>query len=61
MIDAKGIRVKAGSNPVTGAMLTYRDDDRYNDDRYDDLSPWLRKQPLCGSGPLTRTRADRIA
>lgn len=36
MIDAKGMKVEAYLNPVTGEALPYRDDDdRYDDDRYD--------------------------
>jgi len=42
MIDARGMKVEAYLNPVTGEVLPYRDDDgRYDDDddrsdRYDD-------------------------
>ncbi|RBI70904.1 PepSY domain-containing protein [Roseovarius sp. TE539] len=39
MIDAKGMRVEAYLDPVTGEVLPYRDDDdRYDDghERYDD-------------------------
>lgn len=38
MIDANGMRVEAYLNPVTGAVLPYRDDDddrEYDDDRDD--------------------------
>jgi uncharacterized membrane protein YkoI len=35
MIDANGMRVEADLDPVTGEVLPYRDDDRYDDNRYD--------------------------
>lgn len=34
MIDARGMKVEAYLNPVTGEVLPYRDDDR--SERYDD-------------------------
>ena len=33
MIDANGMRVEATLDPVSGAVLPYRDDDRYDDRR----------------------------
>jgi hypothetical protein len=35
IIDANGMRVEADLDPVTGEVLPYRDDDRYDDTRYD--------------------------
>lgn len=35
MLDGNGMKVEAYLDPVTGEALPYRDDDRYEDDRYD--------------------------